>query len=443
MDDLLEPPAPARRRRVRPVEKVEAPAPAPTTPDAVEIAMELEQGDPSPDSPARRVLVEHARLLKWQVADQRMGVALKALAAVAVVAGLSVAGALLWKGQQSTALVVEAFSTPPALAEQGVTGQAVAARLLDRLARFQAETDTARAPGTFANDWSGEVKVEIPGTGLSIADLDRVLGRSLRRETRVSGELARTPAGGLSLTTRVGTKALSVEGRADTLDALVQQSAEAIYRDTQPYRYAIWLSGQGRAVEAKAAMRDLALNGPIAEQPFALAGYANLLLADGDRRGALRYARRAVEVDPEFRKAWWNISDAQQALGRAEDELVTQRVIQRDPWRHDPKVTRTAESHGRLGAAARERELLGDYAGAAGYAARRTELAEYNGNRVWARAQQIVDTARAHDVGEARRLAELYAPVLADASLSAPVERALAEARGDWAQAAAQGRREL
>ena len=52
--------------------------PAPTTPDPIEIAMEAEARDTSPDSPARRVLLKHELLIAEQIAltqdDQCAGV---------------------------------------------------------------------------------------------------------------------------------------------------------------------------------------------------------------------------------------------------------------------------------------------------------------------------------------------------------------------------------
>ena len=45
------------------------PDPAPTTPDPIEIAMEAEATDTSADSPARRLLIDQGRLVRWQSAD--------------------------------------------------------------------------------------------------------------------------------------------------------------------------------------------------------------------------------------------------------------------------------------------------------------------------------------------------------------------------------------
>ena len=46
-------------------------SPAPTTPDPIEIAMEAEAEDTSADSPARRLLIDQGRLVRWQIAKER------------------------------------------------------------------------------------------------------------------------------------------------------------------------------------------------------------------------------------------------------------------------------------------------------------------------------------------------------------------------------------
>lgn len=52
---------------------------APTSADAIEIAMErLAKGEPA-DGPAHAVLRGHRDLLRWQTVSERMSVALKAL----------------------------------------------------------------------------------------------------------------------------------------------------------------------------------------------------------------------------------------------------------------------------------------------------------------------------------------------------------------------------
>lgn len=221
----------------------------PTTPDPIEIAMEADAADRSPDSPARRVLLKHEQLMdeqlkhvRLQAFSERMGAGLKLLIGLAGLVLAAVLGSLVWSASQERGLVIEPFSVPPEFAERGVTGQVVASRLLDRLGSLNAQTYSFREPSTYANNWNGDIKVQIPQTGISVGELRRYLVDWLGKQTTVSGELYRTPDG-LSLVARAGTATATPQTGPDerALDAMIQAAAEQIYATTQPYRYALWL----------------------------------------------------------------------------------------------------------------------------------------------------------------------------------------------------------
>ena len=87
--------------------KARAPAsPAPTTPDPIEIAMEAEAGDASPDSPARRVLLKQAELIdadlrhrRLQIAGERMSNLLKVGIGLAGLAVAIALGLMAWSAK--------------------------------------------------------------------------------------------------------------------------------------------------------------------------------------------------------------------------------------------------------------------------------------------------------------------------------------------------------
>src|SRR6185437_7766083 len=160
-------------------------------------------------------------------------------------------------------LAIEAFSVPPDLAQRGLTGQVVASEVLDRLAGLQADTDAVsqRPASTYSNDWGKDIKVEIPETGVSIGELDRTLREWLGSQVRITGEVIRTSAG-VAVTARAGeAEGRRFEGPEGDIDRLVGQAAEAIYAETQPYRYAVYLYAHGRQDEALAIYQRLARQG--------------------------------------------------------------------------------------------------------------------------------------------------------------------------------------
>lgn len=314
---------------------------APTTPDPIEIAMEAEAcGDGDQDSPARRVLLKHEQLLGWQIMKERAGFGLRVLTGVVGVVAAVLIGSLIWEASQERGLVIEPFSVPPEFADRGVTGQVVASRLLDRLSEMSDQTVSIRAPSTYANNWNGDIKVQIPQTGVSVGELRRYLVEWLGKQTTIGGELYQTPDG-LSLIARTGTATATPQTGADErdLDAMIQAAAEQVYAATQPYRYAIYLGRRGDAegeARQEAALRELIQSGDKADQMWAHAALNLILQNRGDLHGAVREADAAIALEPKFNLAYANRSGAYTGLGWTEASYLG--LVQ---------AARTARSDGR------------------------------------------------------------------------------------------------
>ena len=260
----------AKRRRRLPRERADSDNP-------VEIAMAAaSSGKPLPDA-ARNVLEKHAvlfdcqaELAKAQTVEIRLrhvGERVRAAmwAALAVLAFLIVAlvVSVVVKAARSDALIVQSFRVPPALAASGMTGEVVATQVLDKLAELQEKSESTRAASTYASNWEDELKIDIPNTGATTDQVWKLLRGWLGKETRISGEVIEA-GGALALTTRVG----AMPGRrfvseTRSLDELVTEAAQVIYRHTQPYRYAITLP---IADPVKRAERREVLNGLIRDQ---------------------------------------------------------------------------------------------------------------------------------------------------------------------------------
>jgi tetratricopeptide (TPR) repeat protein len=144
----------------------------------------------------------------------------------------------------------------------------VAQRFLDRLGEMQSKSNSVRAPASFADAWSGNLKVEIPSTGVSLDDISRALRGWLSNDTRVTGEVL-VEANNLRVAARASGKApAEATGPAEALDATLQQAAEQFFGQQQPYLYAIYLQNEGRTDEALAVTRSLALTGPPGERAW-------------------------------------------------------------------------------------------------------------------------------------------------------------------------------
>jgi hypothetical protein len=128
---------------------------------------------------------------------------------------------------RSRSLVIDAFDAPPALAERGISGKVAANGLLDAISVIQDASKSASAKRKVASAWTGAINVEVPQTGLSISEIERLLRARLGHDTHISGDLVQQSDGGLKLTVRGdGIRPKAFTGQADGLDALTTPAAE-------------------------------------------------------------------------------------------------------------------------------------------------------------------------------------------------------------------------
>jgi tetratricopeptide (TPR) repeat protein len=262
-------------------------------------------------------LDQQFRRLKLQIWSDRLRLALQGLTILAVVLLLAGVGMMAWQASRADGVVIEAFGVPPDLAAKGWSGQALANRIEDRLNRMQADTVTDRPGASYASDWGRDIKVEIPETGVSVGELERLLRRWLGHERSVGGELVRT-ADGLSLSIRTEAGGQEVAGTDADMSGLIQRAAEVLYEQTQPYRYAMFLEHRRRYDEAKRVLAALSETGPKSEQAFAFTALS--FLQDDPVRG-LALARQALALNPRLALAWNAVAIAAGQLGDAETQL--------------------------------------------------------------------------------------------------------------------------
>ena len=292
----------------------------PDSSDPIEIAMDLERENESASSPARLLLIDQRRLVRSQILSERMGAALKVLAALAGFLAACVLGVMAHQASRTDQLVLQPFSVPPELAARGMTGTVVAIRLRDRLASMQANKLANRAPSSYADDWSKTPEIEIPQTGVSLGELQLALRNWLGRETRISGEVVRTPAG-YQVTARAGGEpGRSFVGTEAEIDVTIQRAAEAVYKMTQPDRYAGWLAETGKRDEAIKLYQELSIQGSQRERAWVLAEWAGL---ERDPAARLARARRAAALDPDHPVAAVHIAQSYKELGRTAEALAT------------------------------------------------------------------------------------------------------------------------
>ena len=269
--------------------------------------------------------LDQLRLGTW---EKRLGVLLRIATAITGIAFASGIAFLIWGAAHSGDLLIDSFSIPPDMAARGITGQAVASKLLDDLSLMESQSSTVRAPQSYANNWSqSDIKVDIPETGISLGELDRFLREKFGHDTHVSGEVERT-ASGLSLTARAaGQNADTVTGPDTDLDKLVLNLAELVFKRAEPYRYGIYLVSHGRVTEAIAVFSNVAATGPATERTWAYVGWGNAIVARDGLDAKLRLVQQAVALDPNFPPALANVSATEDARSHPEEGLRVNRLL--------------------------------------------------------------------------------------------------------------------
>src|SRR3569623_245146 len=101
----------------------------------------------------RQHLQEQERHMGLKLWELRIGVFLRVATLIVGIAVATAVGRMVWEAAHSNGLLIEPFSVPPDLAARGLTGQAVAARMLDKLIIMQNGTESARPPQSYANNW--------------------------------------------------------------------------------------------------------------------------------------------------------------------------------------------------------------------------------------------------------------------------------------------------
>ncbi|HEY1838331.1 MAG TPA: hypothetical protein VGG36_11780 [Rhizomicrobium sp.] len=247
-----------------------------------------------------------------------------AVAAILLTIVALLAGAV-WSAARDHGVVIEAFNVPPDMAARGLTGEVVATKLLDRLSTMQAQTVSRRAASSYANNWGNDIKVQIPDTGVSIGQLNTYLHTALGHETQISGEIYRT-ATGIAVTARAGSNASPTFTGSDAdLDKLIQQAAESVYRVTQPYRYAVYLSTHNRVADALKLAQDLSAHGSPDDRAWAYILLSNQTNNTGDIAGSLVLLRKAIAIKSDILLAHENLASAEGALQHDEQKLEADR----------------------------------------------------------------------------------------------------------------------
>lgn len=357
----------------------------------------------------REDVVRHWSLRVRHVSDL-MRLAFELAIAFIVLAIAFGIGATIWSAAHDDSLVIEAFSVPPDMAARGLTGQAIAAQLQDKLLTMQAATDSGRPAESYSNAWGSDIKVEIPNTGISISEFYRYLATWLGRQTHIRGEVYRAGSGIVIAARAGGNGGTKVSGNEADLDALLQQSAEAIYHQTQPYRYAVFLANHFKNAAARTVYEDLASEGAPLDRLWSQIGLGSLNDITDPPRGP-QYNRRAAALSAGFALPWQNLAYEDGTFGHDEAALSDARTGLRLFQQGDAEVTERASRISLPNIRGIVDFALGDFASALRDNIECTQLPDYSGIVEGSRSAIPTILALLHEPDAARTaLSEVIPP---------------------------------
>lgn len=299
--------------------------------DAIEMAenaIEKTEEVMGPPDPAVLLVEEQRRLIKAQVSNERMGFVLRcmtALVGLGVVIGL---GMMVWSAAHSRAVVVDPFDSPYGLTRRGHTGQVIARGVADVVSTIGADARNSAQNRAVALNWTRDVAVVVPSTGVSIGEIDKLLRGWFGSETHIGGAVTVSPQGEVSLTIRAdGVRGRTFVGPESEMPRLITEAAEYIYGRFEPQLFSSYLLQTQRYEDAEAFIPAAYAGHPASRGPLAY-NWGILLATLGRPAEAVEKLRLALEAMPDDQQTWEMLiatlfdAEGEEAAARAGREMA-------------------------------------------------------------------------------------------------------------------------
>jgi tetratricopeptide (TPR) repeat protein len=309
--------------------------------DPVAAAFSLQAGQTSPELAAKQIayldaqlhlvtiqtehLHEQRKLTLSHLRQRRLSDWFRTATQIYVMAGVALITiyivAMFRDAILSRSVVVDEFGTTPALLARGLDGKALASGILDHLT-FLRNATRSESPGlSVSGAWANEIKLEVPTTGVSISELDRLLRSRLGHDVHISGEAWAIKNGDIMLKVRGDDiPPASFPGTPDAIETVLSQAADYIYGQSQPAKYAAYLDDAGRSTDAVGFARAAYRRTRAAERPALLNAWANAIGdSGGDPHEALGLYEAAIALKPDIWPAYDNLMNDLILLGEEEE----------------------------------------------------------------------------------------------------------------------------
>lgn len=313
------------RRRDKATESLDAIEMAETAMEATEEAM-------GPPDPAVLLVEEQRRLIKAQVSNERMGFVLRVMTAMVGLAFVVALGMMVWTAANSRAVVVDPFDSPYGLTRRGHTGQVIARGVADVVTTIGADARNSAENRAVALNWTRDVAVVVPSTGVSIGEIDKLLRGWFGSETHIGGAVTVSVDGEVSLTIRAdGVRGRTFVGPEAEMPRLITEAAEYIYGRFEPQLFSSYLLETQRYEDAERFIPAAYAGHPASRGPLAY-NWGILLATLGRPAEAVEKLRLALEEMPDDQQTWEMLiatlfdAEGEEAAARAGREMAARAV---------------------------------------------------------------------------------------------------------------------
>lgn len=308
--------------------------------DAIEMAenaMEATEEAMGPPDPAVLLVEEQRRLIKAQVSNERMGFVLRVMTALVGVAFVVGLGMMVWTAAHSRAVVVDPFDSPYGLTRRGHTGQVIARGVADVVTTIGTDARNTADNRAVALNWTRDVAVVVPSTGVSLGEIDKLLRGWFGKETHIGGAVTVSVDGEVSLTIRAdGVRGRTFTGPESEMPRLITEAAEYIYGRFEPQLFASYLLETRRYEDAERFIPDAYARHPGSRAALAY-DWGILLATLGRPAEAAEKLRLSLNIDPDDLDVWEMLvttlfdAEGEEAAARAARQMAARSTPDGEP----------------------------------------------------------------------------------------------------------------
>ncbi len=253
-----------------------------------------------------------------------------------VVSLIIVAIFLILSEARREVIVIQPIEVPKHLSEAGYTPNVAARVVMGYVREIQeiAKTTMRRRSLEFSDTMSNVI---LPETGFSIRTITDYLQSMLGdRSTQVWGEVTEEN-GDLQFHLQINGKRIDIpESRGASLEPLLNQAAQAVLRETEPFILASYLFEKDIGAALKEADRIM-INAPQNGETMARTCNLRGLILDSQNQAdrAIEMYKKALSVDPKASYAYFNLCGALIAKGQIGEAIEicgkTVTLVPKDP----------------------------------------------------------------------------------------------------------------